>query len=61
MSAVFAAFALLVGYGLWRVMPMVLEWIGLGWTADLGQVLAVILVLSLLGKLEGRLAARADH
>lgn len=61
MSAAFAALALLVGYGLWWLMPMVLEWIGLGWTADLGQVLGVILVLSLLGKLESRLADRAGH
>jgi len=42
-------------------MPAVLDNVGLGWTADFGQVMAVMLALSLLGRLESRISSRADH
>lgn len=61
MRVAFATTALAIGYGLWCVVPRVLEWFGLGWTADFGQMVTVILALSLLGKLETWLATRADH
>lgn len=54
MRIVFTALALLVGYGAWCVAPAMLDRVGLGWTADLGQLCATILAISVLGKLEAR-------
>lgn len=61
MNLILTIAAIVVGYGVWWLAPTAQTWFGLGWTADLGQICLVILVLSLLGKLEGRLAGRAGH
>lgn len=54
MRIVFTAAALAVGYGAWWIAPPLLDRVGLGWTADLGQVCVAILAISVLGKLEAR-------
>lgn len=59
MNPVLTIGVIAIGYGLWWLAPTAQTWFGLGWTADLGQLCLVILALSLLGKLEGMLAARA--
>jgi len=60
-TVLWSSLALAVGYALWWVMPVVLDHVGLGWTADFGQRMAVMLALSLLGRLESRISGRADH
>lgn len=61
MSIICTIAALAVGYGLWAITPVVQLWLGLGWTGDLGQICLVILALSTLGKLEGRLIGLIGH
>jgi len=61
MNLVLTIAAVAIGYGAWWLVPTAQAWIGLDWTADLGQLCLVILVLSLLGKLEGALAGRTGH